>query len=51
MHMRLYIRNYCRGVYNPQSDKHLWVEGLELKTRMAVQSLQIVLHFIQADFS
>ena len=51
MHRRLHIRDYYRGIYNLKSDKHLCVEGLELETRMAVQSLQIVLHLIQADFS
>ena len=51
MHRRLYIRDYYRGVYDLRSDKRLCIEGLEIKTRMAVQSLYIVLHFIQADFN
>ena len=36
MYRHLYIRDYYRGVYNLQSDKRLYVEGLKLKTRMAV---------------
>ena len=30
MHRCLYIRNYYRGIYNLQSDKRLYVKGLEL---------------------
>ena len=49
MHRRLYIRNYYRGAYDLQSDKHLYVKGNS--TMMTVQRLQIVLHLIQEDFS
>ena len=51
IHRRLYIRDYYRGVYNLQYNKRLCVEGQKLKIRMAVRSLEIVLHLIQADFS